>query len=388
MADLPIPSAAPASPAAVARPGANVPTRGAAARERTTPLEDNSFQAAMALELGQLAEGQALPGLAVPAAAADTDSSTDEAAAQVAIPDLTPLGLALPVIPPLPPAPALSAQSAAAGMSPLSTGFALAGMARTAMAPAAQQNARAVHQDLLAVQQNTVAAQQNPLAAREDLQSQASAAAKTELPLSTTPDAADAGLPGKPMLPAIGEFGRETALVSGLPQEHKTAPAHAIHAGSTGLVQTAPVQAAPAPVAALEARVGARGWDQGLGDKLVWMASHKQQVAELHLNPPDLGPLKITLTLNQDQASAQFVSTHAAVREAIETAMPRLREMLAENGITLGNANVSTDAFREQAQPQQEPRSYPAAPAAADPGAVTRGERLRSRARGLVDTFA
>jgi flagellar hook-length control protein FliK len=342
----------------------------------------------MALELGQLPEGQALPGLAVPADTTDTSSCTDDAAAQATIPDLTSLGLALPVIPPLPPALTLSTQPADAGLSPLSTGFVQLGTGRAAMAPAAQQNTLAVHKDLLAAQQNTVAAQQNPLAAHQDLLAQASAAAKTELQFPATPDAEDAGLSGKPLPPAISEIGRESTLVSGLPQEH--APAHAIHAGSAGLVQTAPVQTAPAPVAALETRVGERGWDHGLGDKLVWMASHKQQVAELHLNPPDLGPLKITLTLNQDQASAQFVSAHAAVREAIESAMPRLRDMLAENGITLGNANVSTDAFREQAQPHQDERAYQAAPAAAaaDPGTVTRGERLLVRARGLVDTFA
>jgi flagellar hook-length control protein FliK len=135
--------------------------------------------------------------------------------------------------------------------------------------------------------------------------------------------------------------------------------------------------------------VGERGWDQGLGDKLVWMASQKHQVAELHLNPPDLGPLKITLTLDHDQASAQFVSAHASVREAIEAAMPRLREMLADGGITLGNTSVSTDSFREQAQ--HEPRAYQApsaAPAAADSGAGTRGEHRLRRAHGLVDTFA
>jgi len=381
LADLPIPPATTAAPAAAARSGANASARGAAALNRATPLEDNSFQAVMALELGQTAEARALPGLADPAAAADTASPAGDAAAQVALPDWTPLGLALPVIPLLPPAPASTLQLAAAGLSPSTAGLAPAGAGRAAPAPVAL----AGRQDLQSAQQDPLAAHRDPLAAQQDLLAQASAAAKTELQSPAAPAAADFALPGKPMPPLTGEIGREAARVSGVPQEHRAAPTHAIYPGST-----APVEAAPEPVAAIEARVGGRGWDHGLGDKLVWMASHKQQVAELHLNPPDLGPLKITLTLNHDQASAQFVSAHAAVREAIETAMPRLREMLAENGITLGNANVSTDAFREQAQPQHEARSYPAAPAAAavDPAAVARGERLLAHARGLVDTFA
>ncbi len=186
---------------------------------------------------------------------------------------------------------------------------------------------------------------------------------------------------------ADGEIRREVAFAASLLERHKGAPtpAPAAHIGGA-----APAQAAQASVATIEARVGTQGWDQGLGDKLVWMAGQKQQVAELHLNPPDLGPLKITLTLNHDHASAQFVSAHAQVRDAIETAMPRLREMLADSGITLGNTSVGTNAFHEQAQPQQDPRAYSGAPnaATADSGAVSRGEQLLRHARGLVDTFA
>jgi flagellar hook-length control protein FliK len=113
------------------------------------------------------------------------------------------------------------------------------------------------------------------------------------------------------------------------------------------------------------------------------------QVAELHLNPPELGPLQITLTLSNDQASAQFVSQHAAVREAIETAMPRLREMLAEGGITLGNANVSAESFGGQTQPRQDARSYlSSGTSEADRGIEFRMTQTPRTMRGLVDIFA
>jgi flagellar hook-length control protein FliK len=68
--------------------------------------------------------------------------------------------------------------------------------------------------------------------------------------------------------------------------------------------------------------------------------------------------------------------------------MPRLREMLADSGITLGNTSVGTDAFREQAQPQQRPQSAPTVAGAADSVFVAGGERSLNRARGQVDTFA
>jgi len=125
---------------------------------------------------------------------------------------------------------------------------------------------------------------------------------------------------------------------------------------------------------------------------MVWMAGQGHQVAELHLNPPDLGPMTIALTLDNDQASARFTSPHAAVREAIETAMPRLREMLADSGITLGNASVGADNLRQQ--PQQEPRQEPRAHAArfdavaANSVVMSGGTPLLRLARGAVDTYA
>ena len=209
--------------------------------------------------------------------------------------------------------------------------------------------------------------------------------AKAGAKLALDAAAADFAAPGKFASAAEGAFRREAALAAGLLDQHKAA-APPPQAGSAA---PAPAAALPvaAPAIAVQARVGDRGWDQGLGDKLVWMAGHKQQTAELHLNPPELGPLKITLTLNDDQASAQFVSAHAAVREAIETAMPRLREMLADSGISLGNANVSADASYEQ----HEERAYSAgdaATASADAVTVERGERVLRSLHGLVDTFA
>ncbi len=360
MVDLPVPSTS-STAAAIARPAANSSARGAAARDLAAQADDNPFQAVLAQELGLVHGGRALPGQGVPSAAAKADSSLKpgEDAAQTAAVGDAPLSPACAGVIPFPPALAGASVSppAIAGVSPLPTGYTPASTGRATVALDPRQNRLAKE----------------------------SAAANAESQLPAAPAAADFAVPGKLPPSAEGEVRREVAFDTSLLDQHKAAPSAAIHTAGA-----APAQVTQAPVAALEARVGERGWDQNLGDKLVWMAGQKQQVAELHLNPPDLGPLKITLTLNNDQASAQFVSAHAAVREAIEMAMPRLREMLADSGITLGNASVSTDAFREQAQPQHEPRAYPApaAAAAADSGAVTRGERLLRRSHGLVDTFA
>lgn len=207
---------------------------------------------------------------------------------------------------------------------------------------------------------------------------------KPALRLPAAPDAADFAVPGNLPPAARGDVQREIGRDPGLPEQSRAAPMApiAVH------VETARGQLAVASPAPLNVPVGQRGWDQGLGDRMVWMAGRGHQVAELHLNPPDLGPMTIALTLDNDQASARFTSPHAAVREAIETAMPRLREMLADSGITLGNASVGADNLRQQ--PRQEPRAHAARfdAIAADASVMSANTSLLRLARGAVDTYA
>lgn len=86
--------------------------------------------------------------------------------------------------------------------------------------------------------------------------------------------------------------------------------------------------------------VAGPGWGTAIGERLVWMAKGEMQRAELKLTPPNLGPLEIRLTINDDKASVAFVSHHAATRDAIEAALPRLREMLAQEALQLVRADV------------------------------------------------
>jgi flagellar hook-length control protein FliK len=82
-------------------------------------------------------------------------------------------------------------------------------------------------------------------------------------------------------------------------------------------------------------------WNQSLGQSVKWMVNQSIQHAEIKLNPPDLGMLDIRITLNNDQATVHFAAPNSAVRDALESAMPRLRDMLEESGVTLADVNVS-----------------------------------------------
>ena len=147
----------------------------------------------------------------------------------------------------------------------------------------------------------------------------------------------------------------------------------------------------------LEPRLGAAAWDNALGQKVLWMVSQQQQVAELTLNPPDLGPLQVVLTINNDQASATFVSQNADVRQALEAALPRLREMMADTGISLGNTTVSADTSQQQGGFERQHRSNPrhgeseSGKAMAALNAQSTGigmSRIHGGGNRLVDTFA
>ncbi|MCC7702129.1 flagellar hook-length control protein FliK [Janthinobacterium sp. GW460P] len=114
----------------------------------------------------------------------------------------------------------------------------------------------------------------------------------------------------------------------------------------SALQQAAAAVAVPADK--LTGRVGSPAWDQQLGQKVVWMAAGGDQSATLTLNPPDLGPVQVVLTVTNDQADAAFMSAQPEVRQALEAAMPRLREMMSEAGIAFGSATVSAGTPEQQ----------------------------------------
>jgi flagellar hook-length control protein FliK len=90
-------------------------------------------------------------------------------------------------------------------------------------------------------------------------------------------------------------------------------------------------------------------WANDFSQKVVWLATGDKQSAQMTLNPPQMGPIEISLSMDKGNATASFVSPNAEVRDAIETALPRLREMFASAGIQLGQTNVSSESFKQQA---------------------------------------
>lgn len=159
-------------------------------------------------------------------------------------------------------------------------------------------------------------------------------------------------------------------------------------AASTAAAHAGPVIARP---------VGSSGWTEEIGNHVVWLANRSESRAELVLTPPQMGRVEISLTVKGDQAVASFVSNNPVVREALEAALPRLREILADAGIQLGQAQVGAENARQWAQQDKHGDNSASDPARANLGdtaisPVNSGSLSTPQAlkggRGLVDVFA
>lgn len=147
------------------------------------------------------------------------------------------------------------------------------------------------------------------------------------------------------------------------------------------------------PMERLTPHVGTPAWDQALGQKVVWMVAGAQQSAALTLNPPDLGPLQVVLNVSNGQADASFYADQAEVRQALEAALPKLRDMMSQAGVELGQTSVSAGMPERHDRPGNHAAAQTSHGAAVDKGGEDAALPLARSSRavggqGLVDTFA
>lgn len=168
----------------------------------------------------------------------------------------------------------------------------------------------------------------------------------------------------------------------------------ALESGPSGASPNAAQPSALAPATAerpappLPSLAERAAWGESLAERLTWLVQGELEQAQLELNPPELGRLDVRLRLQGDQASVSFASGAAEVREALEQALPRLREMLADAGIELTDAQVGAHPRERETAPEtapglaaaDEPES--AVPASAEHTGLApavRGDRLIDR---------
>jgi flagellar hook-length control protein FliK len=217
-------------------------------------------------------------------------------------------------------------------------------------------------------------------------------------PLPATPVPVDAGAVEAPVEPLLNRAVAAALAADGAAPDLKPAlPDGTALAPLVGAQAPAPAAATPAPAPPLQipVAVGAPDWDRQLGERVGVLVDQGLTNAQLKLSPAHLGPLEIRISLQNDQANVWFGTHSHATREALEAAMPKLRDMLGAQGFT--NVGVSVDLQQQQAwrgssngqSPRYEPEFSFAAGASAD---APRAERAtvasRPGERSRLDAFA
>ncbi len=87
-------------------------------------------------------------------------------------------------------------------------------------------------------------------------------------------------------------------------------------------------------------------WQKAFSQRVVWSVGNAQS-AQLRLNPAELGRIDIQVNIDNDKANVVFTTQQGVVKEAIEQALPRLRDMLAEQGVDLENVEIFQDNFNQ-----------------------------------------
>ncbi len=130
-------------------------------------------------------------------------------------------------------------------------------------------------------------------------------------------------------------------------------------------------------------------WAEQIGERVLMMAGKQTTSAEIRLTPAELGPLRVQVSVDDGAANVTFQAQHAVTREAIEQALPRLRELFAESGLTLGQASVGEQGVAEGKRDERSTSAQSAqgdAVEADEAGEADEARRVMT-SDNLVDTF-
>lgn len=123
-------------------------------------------------------------------------------------------------------------------------------------------------------------------------------------------------------------------------------------------------------------------WADDFGARISLMVRGGESTASLQLTPVDLGPVEVSVSVKDSQATIHFGASQAETRALIEASLPKLRELLASQGFNLLDASVSSGFSR----PKQ-PAFATSGPGAAEVEAPLTEVRT-IHANGLLDLYA
>jgi flagellar hook-length control protein FliK len=104
----------------------------------------------------------------------------------------------------------------------------------------------------------------------------------------------------------------------------------------------------PPPTLRVHAPVDSTDFPQGVADRVSFAVDNDWSSAKLQVTPPQLGPIDLQIAVQGDHAQV-MMSTHSAVtREALESSLPKLKEMLGSQGFTQVSVDISQRSFQDR----------------------------------------
>lgn len=231
---------------------------------------------------------------------------------------------------------ATAAQQATSQMSSQAATNAVSDKATMLHANNAHAAQQAAAQQLAAQQGNAASAQQAALDPSLTAQSLAMNAPVATTKAGATDMLLKAGA-GTAALSGLGKAGaKEDSKDSTLAQQIASA-AGVQGTATTGSAPTrAEIQAAQQAPLQLTKELA----NEQVAEKVQMMMSKNLKNLDIRLDPPELGQMKIRMTMNNDVANVHFTVSNQQARDVIEQTLPRLREMLAQQGMQLADSSV------------------------------------------------
>jgi flagellar hook-length control protein FliK len=163
-----------------------------------------------------------------------------------------------------------------------------------------------------------------------------------------------------------------------------------ISSGDTGIpaVESPRASRWMPPAAPVAAPIGSPAWADEVATRVVMLARHAEQSATLTMTPRDLGPVEVRISLRESDATVAFVATQSETRQALEAALPRLRDMLASHGLQLTGSSVSGESAHAPPEHSGSGTASRTARESADHDGGAVEPSARWQTQRLLDTYA
>jgi flagellar hook-length control protein FliK len=136
------------------------------------------------------------------------------------------------------------------------------------------------------------------------------------------------------------------------------------------------------------APVGSSGFAKELGHQVTWLSGQEVKQAQIRLNPENLGPLDVKVSVEHGRVDVAFTTHHPETAAAVQQGLDQLNQMLGGQGLSLGHTSVGQHGQSQQFGESSQQQSSQTSSNTSDADGDTASSVLKRVAVGLVDAFA